>query len=605
MGNRRDHVYLDRLFLIGATVLLSVALLLPARALAAIPTATEWIPPIGVWNVTTAHGELLSTGFYHMGVDAGWDIGVDAPVYASADGIVREVQERTQFGLVILIEHRLPNDSRVVSLYGHLRPSDPYVAVGDTVTIGQRIGTLGDSSENGGWAPHIHYGVHKEKYTGVWKYAGHVTLAAIGDKWYDPPSFLAAREPVDRWNPAVSFDLSKGDIVSDTFYATIYGTDLGSGIASVTLDASDDGKKSWEPIASYGGEPWYPTTLFTSLAGLQNGRVYLRATVTDSAGNSASVNTFVRFKAGADQLQHTVAVRGGTGNARASVRSQTGALLGEFRTDADDTVSVADVAVGDLTGNGAKNIVVIREVAGTQTVVILSKNGTQLGSFPVKAKRFQDAPRIAVGDLDGDGTSEIIVGSGPGKRSQVRVFKRDGTLVWKKHPFKRYSARGVDVAAGDMDGDGDDEVIVGMRQGGVSKVIQLSGTGAPGKVFRVWPKKYKGGVNVAAGDVDADGIDEIIVGSGGQRIARVRIVEPNGQKNKKIIFTPFGKSFLGPVDVSTTDWEEDGKAEIMVSQAGEGEAWVKTYRATKKKRIVTMQRVFEEGYELGARIAGW
>jgi hypothetical protein len=117
-------------------------------------------------------------------------------------------------------------------------------------------------------------------------------------------------------------------------------------------------------------------------------------------------------------------------------------------------------------------------------------------------------------------------------------------------------------------------------------------------------KSYKGGVNVTAGDVNGDGLDDIIVGSNGDRTGRVSVFGPHG-KRKDIFYIPFGDTFTGAVDVSTTDWEDDGTDEIMTSTASDGEAWVKTYRYDDAKIVIVQDQVFEEGFTGGARISGW
>ena len=56
------------------------------------------------------------------------------------------------------------------SLYGHLDPTNLQVTPGKSVLAGDQIGVLGDSSNNGGWTTHLHFGIHKSAYTGDWVY---------------------------------------------------------------------------------------------------------------------------------------------------------------------------------------------------------------------------------------------------------------------------------------------------------------------------------------------------------------------------------------------------------------------------------------------------
>jgi murein DD-endopeptidase MepM/ murein hydrolase activator NlpD len=82
----------------------------------------------------------------------------------------------------VIIEHRLSTLSTefVTTVMGHLR-NNIQVAVGKAVIKSQLIGYLGNSSENGGWIPHMHLGVHKGTYAGDyalacdgnWVYSGY------------------------------------------------------------------------------------------------------------------------------------------------------------------------------------------------------------------------------------------------------------------------------------------------------------------------------------------------------------------------------------------------------------------------------------------------
>jgi hypothetical protein len=62
--------------------------------------------------------------------------------------------------------------------------------------------------------------------------------------------------------------------------------------------------------------------------------------------------------------------------------------------------------------------------------------------------------RTATADFNGDGTPDVVAGTGPGTTAEVKVLDgRTGTVLFDATPFADFTG-GVFVAAGDVDGDG-------------------------------------------------------------------------------------------------------------------------------------------------------
>lgn len=135
--------------------------------------------------------------------------------------------------------------------------------------------------------------------------------------------------------------------------------------------------------------------------------------------------------------------------------------------------------------------------------------------------------RIATGDIDGDGKQEIVIGFGPvpGNPSIpggfFQVLDDDySPLAWGRVQNDAYNQANGETwpACGDLDGDGVDEIVIGMGRGGYGK-IEIFDYGSAGPVHRMWTgvswSAYNAGsgeARPACGDIDGDGRDEIIIG---------------------------------------------------------------------------------------------
>lgn len=96
----------------------------------------------------------------HIGLDL-W-IKAGTPVLAALDGTVHSHKYNAGFGdygPTIILEHQL-EDQTFYTLYGHLSlGSLANIEIGTAFKKGQQLATLGDSSVNGDYAPHLHFQV--------------------------------------------------------------------------------------------------------------------------------------------------------------------------------------------------------------------------------------------------------------------------------------------------------------------------------------------------------------------------------------------------------------------------------------------------------------
>ncbi len=132
-------------------------------------------------------------------------------------------------------------------------------------------------------------------------------------------------------------------------------------------------------------------------------------------------------------------------------------------------------------------------------------------AFLAYGEKFRGGVHVAIGDLDADGSPEIVTGAGAGGGPHVRVY---GTNQQVRAQFFAYSQKftgGVYVAVGDVDDDGRQEIVTGPGFGGGPHVRVWNRFAEIESQFFAFDKKKNGGVRVSAGDVDNDGRTEILV----------------------------------------------------------------------------------------------
>lgn len=254
--------------------------------------------------------------------------------------------------------------------------------------------------------------------------------------------------------------------------------------------------------------------------------------------------------------------------------AQTNALLGILNPFGDRSTLGVSVATGDLNGDGVADIVVAGGRGGKPIVKVYDgRTLKELGSFEAYSTTFTGGVSVAIADVNGDGRADIITGAGVGSAAQVKVFGGSGlfngagVLVAKPVAMRNFFAfdpsfrGGITVAAGDVNGDGRTDIVVGKMAGGTPEVkVFDGGSGATLYDYYALNPSYTGGVSVAAGDMNGDGRAEVVVGASRGPTSRVRVFSG---ANLVADYSAFGAGERG-VRVATVDIDGDGTREVLV-----------------------------------------
>lgn len=124
----------------------------------------------------------------HLGEDwnknSGGNTDCGEPVYAIGDGLITYAADAgPKWGNVIIITHKLPDGSRVQSLYAHL---NEMIRTEGEVKLREKIGTVGNA--NGAYLCHLHFEI-REEHCPMWDKVGS-GYSSVRDGWIDPSDFI-------------------------------------------------------------------------------------------------------------------------------------------------------------------------------------------------------------------------------------------------------------------------------------------------------------------------------------------------------------------------------------------------------------------------------
>jgi hypothetical protein len=234
----------------------------------------------------------------------------------------------------------------------------------------------------------------------------------------------------------------------------------------------------------------------------------------------------------------------------------------------------------DLDHDGARDIVfgTKSDASGQKRLMALRWNGTTVPGFP-RVINGAVSCDIAAGDLDHDGEIELVLFD---SWRYVYAIRHDGTDYPGFPRLLPYAASAewpTSPALGDLDGDGWLEIVYAPNESGLlSRLVAVSTKytdGTSGLVRPGWPVELPGSSEASPviGDLDGDGTPEVVQGIGGGDVSA-----PNNLYAFHANGTPmngFPITLTGPVRASPVITDLDGDLDVDLVYGGwDGKAHV-------------------------------
>jgi hypothetical protein len=243
---------------------------------------------------------------------------------------------------------------------------------------------------------------------------------------------------------------------------------------------------------------------------------------------------------------------------------------------------------GDLNGDGIPDVL-IAPLSGTNPTIYAfdGVTGRQLFKFnPYAGIAHYYGAEVAIGDVNGDGWNDIVVSPGKMQSAPIRVFNGNPNaralnapppqIGADLYPFGRGVLTGeMSIAVADQNVNGDanrGRIVVGtsFRNAATIRSFELNGgvfTQVPGSEFKPLSPAAKNAPRVTTGDVNGDGVDDIVLTAGIEQSSVLAAYSATGQ----MLMTPVTvsndpfSSVWNPLFIDAHDNDGDGRVETVSS----------------------------------------
>ena len=271
--------------------------------------------------------------------------------------------------------------------------------------------------------------------------------------------------------------------------------------------------------------------------------------------------------------------------------------LGNGRLNLNTAVELAKAKLYSHSGR-----LILLPISGNKGVKLSAANGDAINNLSWSEKIAPNSS-IAVGDVNGDSVDEIIVGAPPGNAPMVTIFGQNGKVIKKFLAYDKKFSGGINLAAANLDNNDQAEIMVTPASKSNAQVKIFNSSGKLQKQFLAADKKFFGGLNIAVGDLEGSGENQIIVSYGSGQEPQVKIFSKEG----KLIgaFLAYDKKFRGGVKVAVANLngrQNHNRADIIVVPGKGSDPLLKIFsnNGKLKKQFLAYSKNWQGGLNLAA-----
>jgi hypothetical protein len=253
--------------------------------------------------------------------------------------------------------------------------------------------------------------------------------------------------------------------------------------------------------------------------------------------------------------------------------------------------------LASVTPKSGRQFTVGSDAGGLPTYSAYDSSGRLVASGLAFSSTFRGGVRAATGDVNGDGVNDSLVVAGAGSAAHVRVFDgRTNSMIFNFLAFNSLQRAGANIAAGDVNGDGKDDIVVGLVNGS-TRIF----SGANGQLLAELLGQGSSGLSL--GDVNGDGYADVAVASG----TAVSIWDGRSIANRS------PQRLAGDVSVGTTagialaDIDGDGRADLVAGAGANSPPMVRVYAGSSilanQPRLVSEFLAADANFRTGVRLA--